>query len=53
MTLSPQEKRNFVPYSARDTSLESRWKDDYATQRKHCNDLIDAENVRARSIAVW
>jgi len=34
----------------RDTSLRVALEDDYATQ--HCNhDLIDAENVRARSIA--
>ncbi|MGI8500268.1 MAG: AAA family ATPase [Hassallia sp.] len=36
-----------------DTSLESRWKDDYAQYRTSIAiyDLIDAENVRARSIA--
>jgi ABC-type lipoprotein export system ATPase subunit len=54
MTLSPQEKRNFESHiRSRDTSLESRWKDDYATQRASIAiyDLIDAENVRARSIA--
>lgn len=36
-----------------DTNLQSRWKDDYATQRTSIAiyDLIDAENVRARSIA--
>ncbi len=54
MTLSPQQKRDFeLNIRGVDTSLESRWKDDYATQRASIAiyDLIDAENVRARSIA--
>jgi ABC-type cobalamin/Fe3+-siderophores transport system ATPase subunit len=36
-----------------DTSLEARWKDQYAAQRPSIAiyDLIDAENVRARDIA--
>lgn len=54
MSLSPQQKRDFESnIQGRDTSLESRWKDDYATQRASIAiyDLIDAENVRARSIA--
>lgn len=53
MSLSSQEKL-YIEASIRsvDTSLESRWKDDYATQRASIAiyDLIDAENVRARSI---
>jgi len=54
MNLSPQQKRDFeLSIKGSDTSLESRWKDDYATQRASIAiyDLIDAENVRARSIA--
>lgn len=54
MSLSPQQKRDFESgIRSTDTSLESRWKDDYATQRASIAvyDLIDAENVRARSIA--
>jgi ABC-type glutathione transport system ATPase component len=54
MSLSPQQKRDFESnIRSTDTSLASRWKDDYATQRASIAiyDLIDAENVRARSIA--
>ncbi len=54
MTLSPQQKRDYESsMRSVDISLESRWKDDYATQRASIAiyDLIDAENVRARSIA--
>ena len=54
MSLSPQQKRDFESnIRSTDTSLESRWKDDYATQRASIAiyDIIDAENVRARSIA--
>ncbi len=53
MNLSPQQKRDFENSIQRgDTSLESRWKDDYSTYRASIAiyDLIDAENVRARSI---
>lgn len=54
MSLSPQQKREFESnIRGTDTRLESRWKDDYATYRASIAiyDLIDAENVRARSIA--
>jgi hypothetical protein len=54
MSLSAQQKRDFeLTIRGVDTSLESRWKDDYATQRASIAiyDLIDVENVRARSIA--
>lgn len=53
VTLSPQQKRSTESnISSSDTSAESRWKDDYAAQRANIAiyDLIDAENVRARSI---
>lgn len=54
MSLSPQQKRD-IENSIRggDASLESRWKDDYSAYRANIAiyDLIDAENVRARSIA--
>jgi ABC-type lipoprotein export system ATPase subunit len=54
MNLSPQQKRDFESrIQAGDTTLESRWKDDYSTYRASIAiyDLIDAENLRARSIA--
>jgi ABC-type Mn2+/Zn2+ transport system ATPase subunit len=54
INLSPQQKRDFeVNIRSGDTSLESRWKDDYSSYRASIAiyDLIDAENVRARSIA--
>ncbi|MEG4115443.1 MULTISPECIES: AAA family ATPase [unclassified Microcoleus] len=54
MDLSSQQKRNFENnMRSGDTNLDSRWKDDYASQRASISiyDLIDAENVRARSIA--
>ena len=54
ISLSPQQKREFESYIRNtDINLESRWKDDYATQRTSIAiyDLIDAENIRARSIA--
>jgi len=53
MTLSQLRQKLSESYS-RDTSLESLGKDDYATQRASIEiyNLIDAENVRARSIAV-
>lgn len=54
VTLSPEQKRNTENnISNSDTGTESRWKDDYAAQRANIAiyDLIDAENVRARTIA--
>ncbi|AUB39537.1 ABC-type cobalamin/Fe3+-siderophores transport system, ATPase component [Nostoc flagelliforme CCNUN1] len=54
MDLSPMQKQNYESnIRSIDTNLQSRWKDDYATQRTSIAiyDLIDAENVRARSIA--
>lgn len=54
VTLSPQQKRSTeTNISNSDTGTESRWKDDYAAQRANIAiyDLIDAENVRARTIA--
>lgn len=54
MDFSPQQKRDYESnIRSIDTSLQSRWRDDYATQRTSVAiyDLIDAENVRARSIA--
>lgn len=54
ITLSPHEKRNTESYiRSMDTSAEARWKDDYSAQRASIAiyDLIDAENLRARSIA--
>jgi ABC-type ATPase involved in cell division len=54
MDLSSQQKLNFENnIRSGDTNLDSRWKDDYASQRASIAiyDLIDAENVRARSIA--
>ncbi|MBW4444273.1 MAG: AAA family ATPase [Plectolyngbya sp. WJT66-NPBG17] len=52
--LSPQQKQEVESYIRNtDINLESRWKDDYAPHRTSITiyDLIDAENVRARSIA--
>lgn len=54
VTLSPEQKRNTeANISSSDTNSTSRWKDDYAAQRANIAiyDLIDAENVRARTIA--
>lgn len=54
MDLSPMQKQNYESnIRSIDTNLQSRWKDDYATQRTSIAiyNLIDAENVRARSIA--
>ena len=54
VTLSPEQKRTAESnIQNTDTNAQSRWKDDYAAQRAHIAiyDLIDAENVRARSIA--
>jgi ABC-type Mn2+/Zn2+ transport system ATPase subunit len=54
INLSPQQKRDFES-NIRNTDItsESRWKDDYAIHRASIAiyDLIDNENVRARSIA--
>lgn len=54
ITLSPEQKRQTESnIKGSDTSPQSRWKDDYSAQRASIAiyDLIDAENVRARSIA--
>lgn len=54
ITLSPEQKRQTESYiKGTDISPEARWKDDYSAQRASIAiyDLIDAENVRARSIA--
>ncbi|MEG4405136.1 AAA family ATPase [Microcoleus sp. MON2_D5] len=54
MDLSSQQKRDYENgMRSGDTNLYARWKDDYASQRASISiyDLIDAENVRARSIA--
>lgn len=54
VTLSPEQKRNTENnIRHRDGSTEARWKDDFSAQRASIAiyDLIDAENIRARSIA--
>lgn len=54
VTLSPEQKRaTETQILSRDMGIEARWKDDYAAQRANIAiyDLIDAENVRARTIA--
>jgi len=54
VTLSPEQKRTTeTNISNNDIDARSRWKDDYAAQRANIAiyDLIDAENVRARTIA--
>ncbi len=54
VTLSPQQKRNAeTNIRNSDGNTEARWKDDYSAQRASIAiyDLIDAENVRARTIA--
>jgi len=54
INLSSDEKRKLeINMRSVDTNLTSRWKDDYPSQRASIPiyDLIDAENVRARSIA--
>lgn len=54
LTLSAHEKKNTETYILNDdANPHSRWKDDYSAQRASVAiyDLIDAENVRARSIA--
>jgi ABC-type cobalamin/Fe3+-siderophores transport system ATPase subunit len=53
ITLSPEQKRSIdINIKNSDSNLESRWKDDYPSHRPNIAlyDLIDAENVRARSI---
>jgi ABC-type Mn2+/Zn2+ transport system ATPase subunit len=54
ITLSPEQKRQTESnIKSTDTSPQARWKDDYSAHRASIAiyDLIDAENVRARSIA--
>ena len=54
ITMSPHQKRETEGYIQNsDIQVTSRWKDDYSSQRASISisDLIDAENVRARSIA--
>ena len=54
ITLSPQQKRDYESsILSNDTSPEARWSDNYSPYRASIAiyDLIDAENVRARSIA--
>jgi ABC-type Mn2+/Zn2+ transport system ATPase subunit len=54
ITLSPEQKRQTeTNIKGTDTNPQARWKDDYSAQRASIAiyDLIDAENVRARSIA--
>ncbi|MBC8031710.1 MAG: ATP-binding protein [Pyrinomonadaceae bacterium] len=54
ITLSPEQKRSTdINIRNADTEAYSRWRDDYAPQRPSIAiyDLIDAENVRARTIA--
>ena len=53
-TLSPETKRNTErDIQSTDRNPQARWKDDYSAQRASIAiyNLIDAENVRARSIA--
>lgn len=54
ITLSPEQKRTTeTNIRAMDTNPQARWRDDYSAHRPGIAiyDLIDAENVRARSIA--
>lgn len=54
ITLSPQDKRNIESsILTMDIQPQARWSDDYSAHRASISiyDLIDAENVRARSIA--
>lgn len=54
LTLSPEQKRNTeTSIASDDTNAQSRWKDNYAAQRANIaiHNLIDAENIRARTIA--
>lgn len=53
VTLSPQDKRNTeIQLQHADANPQARWKDDLSAQRASIAiyDLIDAENVRDRSI---
>lgn len=55
INLSPEGRRNTeVNIQNYDTGAESRWRDPYSGHRPNMAvyDLIDAENVRARSIAM-
>lgn len=54
ITLSPEQKRTTeTNIQNRDTNPDSRWTDDFSTYRPSISiyELIEAENVRARSIA--
>ena len=54
ITLSPHDKRNTENnILSHDTNANARWMEVYAEQRANISiyDLVDAENVRARSIA--
>lgn len=54
ITLSPEQKRNTeTNIQVTDTQPQARWSDSYSAARASIAiyDLIDAENVRARSIA--
>jgi ABC-type lipoprotein export system ATPase subunit len=54
VTLSPHQKRHYeTQFQAIDNSPQARWSDQQSTHRPSISiyDLIDAENVRARSIA--
>jgi AAA domain, putative AbiEii toxin, Type IV TA system len=54
ITMSAHDKKNTEAHMLNsDAQAASRWKDDYSSQRASISiyDLVDAENVRARSIA--
>lgn len=54
LAFSPEQRRQTEStVKGYDTNAQSRWRDDYSAQRANIAlyDLIDAENVRARSIA--
>lgn len=54
VNLSSEQKRSFeMTIQGTDVSQEARWRDDYPTQRTSIAlyDLVDAENIRARTIA--
>lgn len=53
LSLSPEQRRQTEQnIQGADTGAQARWKDDYSAQRANIAiyDLIDAENVRARTI---
>lgn len=53
LNLSPEDRRNTEKHiRGSDSHIQSRWKDDYSSQRANIAiyDLMDAENVRARTI---